>query len=273
MRKAGLGISALDQMSYPQILIEEMQLRGFSRQTMQAYLYWNRRFLEYVRKSMTCVTQQDVNAFLLWLDARGLASASRHQAVAALQFYYRHVLGRRFRWLYPKRSNKLPQALTPQDITRLLAAVRNPKHRLMAALLYSTGMRLAEVLQCQREDVQPNGTMQVKGKGGKERITICSKGLLTHIQKLPPGRLFSGRSGKYSPRSVQELLRKAGNSIGIHVTPHMLRHSFATHLLESGVNLRYVQALLGHKSLETTQRYLHISKHALEKLPNPLDNL
>lgn len=262
-------------MEYPQVLTDEMKLRGFSRKTAKAYLWWNDRFLNWIKKQPTRVVQKELDAFLRYLADREYSTSARHTAVAALQFYYSVIMKRRFWWRYPRAQHKLPTVLSREDIRRMIELTVNPKHKLIIELLYSSGLRLSELLNLRKEDIDfGNNTIFVcNGKGGKDRLTIIGRRMAEIIRTLPEGKILQGRTGKYAARSVQEVMNQSAHRAGIHqkVTPHVLRHSFATHLLENGTDLRVIQTLLGHSQLQTTQIYTHVSKSSIQNVRSPAD--
>ena len=163
----------------------------------------------------------------------------------------------------------------------MIESTANIKHKLIIKLLYSTGLRLSELLNLKRKDIDfDRNIINIKsGKGKKDRITLISQDLRLDLLKYYSNYKFNteyileGRKGKYTKKSVQKVLDNLGKKIKIKVTPHMLRHSFATHLLEQGTDIRIIQKLLGHSNLNTTEIYTHVSNHNLLNIRNPLDNL
>lgn len=188
---------------------------------------------------------------------------------------------------FQKRHKKLPVVLSRQEVRNFLSVIRNPKYYAIAAALYGAGLRLSECLNLQVEDIDSdNMVITVRdGKGKKDRVTILSGTLLSILRDYyrkssvkPVTYLFPKRNDRFSPfsrRQTQNFIREAGLKAGIKksVSPHVLRHSFATHLLEGGVNLRKIQVMLGHRSLETTSVYTHLAKDFLKEVESPLDSL
>ena len=183
----------------------------------------------------------------------------------------------------PVKENKLPTVLSKEEITRLLRGTNNLKHRCILQVLYSGGLRISELLRLawvdidiDRQVINING-----GKGAKDRITLLSPYMLRMLEQYKdlykPNRLiFEGPGGKrYSERSVNAIVKRCCRVSGIskQVSAHTLRHSFATHLLENGTDIRYIQTLLGHESSKTTERYTHVTKRGFERLRSPLDDL
>jgi site-specific recombinase XerD len=209
-----------------------------------------------------------------------------NQSVNAIKFYYREILGKEVQtdsMLRPKRGRQLPTTLTEGEVESIIKQLKNIKHSCMILLLYSSGLRISELIDLRIEDIQSEKLMLfLKGaKGNKDRYTILSQRLLEKLREYykiykPKYWLFEGQyGGQYSPGSVRKLLKEAVCKANIkkHVTPHTLRHSFATHLLESGTDLRYIQVLLGHNSSKTTEIYTHVSNLNLGKIKSPGDNL
>jgi site-specific recombinase XerD len=203
---------------------------------------------------------------------------------AAIAFFFREILKKPFDFEQvpiKKKEKTLPKVLSVEKIREMIDACDNIKHRLIVKLLYSSGLRLSELLNLKRDDIDfDRGLILVRlGKGNKDRTTILSENLkddlLRYYSKMrfDTDYVFEGRRGKYSKKSVQKVLERLGKKIGIKVHPHMLRHSFATHLLEQGTDIRYIQKLLGHSDVSTTEIYTHVSTQRLENIKSPLDNL
>ncbi len=257
-----------------QKLKDEVRIRGFSSRTLKTYLYYINDFVEY-SKGVASKKRE----YLLYLIERGRDPNTVRLASAAIDFYIINLLKQTPEQVpLPKREKKLPYVLSAQEIRKMIESASNIKHRIIIELLYSTGIRLSELLELKVEDIDFEGsTIRVRhGKGKKDRITIISKPLASRIKAIKDnGSILEGRKGKYSVKSVQLVLEKAARCAGIKkkVTPHMLRHSFATHLLETGTDLRHIQALLGHSELKTTQIYTHVAAKKLSAIPNPLDRI
>ncbi|MCF7888991.1 MAG: tyrosine-type recombinase/integrase [Victivallales bacterium] len=181
----------------------------------------------------------------------------------------------------PRKENKLPKVLSKIEVKRILASSNNIKHKCILMLIYSAGLRRSELLNLKPTDIDSERMLiHINGaKGKKDRISLLSDNLLKLLRKYykehrPKKYLFEGQNGgKYSSTCVANILKKASLKTGIrkNVTPHMLRHSFATHLLEQGTDLRYIQELLGHERSKTTEIYTHVSKKAIDKIKNPID--
>jgi len=247
-------------------LMDELKLRGFSQNTQKVYVYHVGRFVD---------SGMSKREYLLQLiDSKSPQTV--RLVSAAITFYEKHILGKDSVFVsIPKKQSKVPSVLTKSQIQSMIDSTNNEKHKIIVELLYSGGLRLQELVNLKFEHVNfENRTILVSlGKGQKDRITIISQRVLDRLDLQGSGYVLKGRRGKYSKKSVQmvisNLAKKAG--IRIRVTPHVLRHSFATHLLENGTDLRYIQALLGHARLETTQIYTRVATHNLCNIRNPLD--
>lgn len=183
----------------------------------------------------------------------------------------------------PEKPERLPLVLSKQEVARVLSATDNLKHRCMLQLLYAGGLRIGEVINLKLTDVQSARNLLLirGGKGKKDRTTLLSQRLLENLrayykENKPKQWLFEGQyGGQYTSDSLRSVFHACKEKAGVKTkaTPHTLRHSFATHLLEQGTDLRYIQALLGHRSSKTTEIYTHVTTYALDKIVSPLDNL
>jgi integrase/recombinase XerD len=264
----------------------ELKLRGFSKQTSKMYLFYNRKFLEFIKKNPEEIKDDDIKEFLASkISDDSLSNSSISLIKASLKFFYRDMLGKKMSLIKtPKTSKKLPVVLTHKEIKDLIDNTENIKHRLLIELLYSTGLRLSECINLQYCDLDLNdGTGWVRlGKGAKDRIFIVSeifkKDLLDYIKKKNAGGkgyIFSINGRKMSSSGIQHAIKISAQRAGIDkpVHVHTLRHSFATHLLENGVDIRKIQKLLGHSNLQTTQIYTQVSSEEIKKIKSPLDML
>jgi integrase/recombinase XerD len=266
-----------------QKLETELKLRAFSPQTVTSYLYWKKQFLNFVRKKPEEVTEDDIKNYIAGLLSKNVSGKSVVLIRAALKFHYDELLGKNIVNLKsPKISRKLPVVLTKDEIKLLIDSIKNKKHKLMVMLLYSSGLRLSELLNLKIGDLEFSekiGWVR-SGKGAKDRLFLLSNKLIGDLKEYVQSKkqsdyLFTGRNGRMTPRNVQKMIKNIARNAKIekNVHPHSLRHSFATHLLESGENIRKIQLLLGHADLSTTQLYLDISTEELKKIKNPLDEL
>jgi integrase/recombinase XerD len=230
------------------------------------------------------LTIKEISTYLLdRIEKRNWQAATQQQAICAFKFYYSTVLELAYDWdiIQPRTGRKLPTVLSQGEVIRLLEAVPNLKHRRILTLIYSAGLRLSELTNILLKDINYDRRQVFVecGKGHKDRYTLLSENFLETLQAYlkeyqPKHWLFEGQDGgQYSNRSVQAILRRAVTASGINprTTVHTLRHSFATHLLEQGVDLRYIQDLLGHSSSKTTEIYTHVTSKATDKIVSPLD--
>ena len=220
-----------------------------------------------------------VKYYLLSLDN---STNTNRLAHAAISFFFKNILKRPFTTQEvpaKKKLKQLPKVLSKNEILVMINNTDNIKHKVIIQLLYSSGLRLQELINLKRNDIdfERNLINVRKGKGNKDRITLLSEKLKLDLLKYYSSYSFNtfhvleGRKGKYSKKSVQKILEKAGKTIKRRVTPHMLRHSFATHLLEQGTDIRHIQKLLGHSNTTTTQIYVHVSNEHLRNIKSPLD--
>jgi site-specific recombinase XerD len=270
---------------------DAMMVLGYSPSTRKVYLGHLRRFLEWCGGGTPKLPKdpaEQSEAYILELIHRKQISRSyQNQVVSALRFLCEHVLGEprmALRIPRPRKERHLPVVLSPGEVAKMLGKVRNPKHRALLMLLYSAGLRVGEVVRLTPGDLDvERGLLRVRrGKGRKDRYTLLAQRAVEAVRvyrdAFAPNRwLFPGaRSGRHlTTRSVQRTVKNAAAAAGIkkNVTAHTLRHSFATHLLEGGTNLRIIQELLGHQSARTTQIYTHVTRSVIESVRSPLDNL
>jgi len=268
---------------------ERLRLKGYSRNTKESYLRHIENYIAFYHQDPRKLSSWHVNNYIVQLmDNSELSRSTHNQIASALGFLYRYVLKRdeiSIGILRPKKEKKLPIVLSIEEINTILSGIRNLKHRAILMLIYSAGLRISEAIYLRPEDIdRDRNLIHIKGaKGKKDRYTILSKTATTALDDYlrtykPTSRwLFPGRDGIHpmSKRAVQlsfsAVLEKT--DIKKHATIHTLRHSFATHLLEAGVNLRYIQELLGHKRPETTQLYTHVTRRDLANITSPLDRL
>ena len=266
----------------------ELRLRNYSYRTIKAYLQHLTGFTRYFRKSPAEMGNKEIMQYLVHLsEDRNISASYRNQAISALKFFYKRVLNRKIEiedLPRPKKESKLPAVLSKEEVNRLFAAVRNRKHLAILMLIYSSGMRVGEVVRLRPEDIDSERKLiRVRGgEGRKDRYTVLSDFALNVIREYylawkPEKYLFPGsRKGSHlNERSVQNVVYAARERAGIkkRFSTHALRHSFATHLLESGTDLRYIQELLGHKSARTTQIYTHVTRRDLARIVSPLDRM
>lgn len=268
----------------------DLRLRGMSPVTQRMYLGCAERFVAFHRRSPKELGEAEIRAFLDHLVREKRVARSTHGVyVAAIHFLYRTTLdrpGEVQRIPYPRRvSERLPEILSPGEVEQLLGAVRSLKHRAMVMVAYGAGLRVSEVLALTAADIDSQRMLiHVRaGKGDKDRYVMLSARLLAALRaywRQRPSRgeyLFpSPRPGQpLSRKAMWHVLRRAGRRARLRkrVTPHVLRHSFATHLLEAGTDIRVIQVLLGHRSLHSTARYVLVSRKHVGTVKSPLDAL
>jgi site-specific recombinase XerD len=266
----------------------KLEIARYSPNTIETYLNATKHFfLHFPQKHPKDIRAEDIEAYQHELaTVRKVSNSYLNQVVNAVRYYYKDVLDDAYRVKFierPRGERKLPKVLSEQEVAAILKSPTNLKHRCILMLIYSAGLRLGELIALERTDIIPERKQVLirGGKGGKDRISLLSEKLLTLLQEYlktyePRHYLFEGPQGaKYSDTSVQQVFKQAKKKAGITApaTVHTLRHSFATHLLENGTDLRYIQTLLGHSSSKTTEIYTHVSTKAIGKIRSPLDNL
>jgi len=268
-------------------LQQEMQLRNYSPKTIKAYQSWIRDLVQYCSpRHPRELASSDIRNYLLHLiQDNNLAVSSVNQVVNALRFLYVELYKMSFKIQdvpRPKKERKLPDIITQDEVIRILDTVTNLKHRTILMLIYSAGLRVGEAVRLKVNDIDSQRNLiHIRGaKGKKDRYTLLSSVLLEKLREYykiykPREYLFEGGNGRIhlAERSVQNVFKRAIKNAGIkkQITVHTLRHSFASHLLESGTDLRYIQEILGHASSRTTEIYTHVSKQVLGKIVSPLD--
>jgi integrase/recombinase XerD len=269
-------------------MIQDMELRNFAPGTIAVYVSCVARFARHLGKSPDLLGPEDVRAYLLHLVHQRRASWSYYnQHLQALRFLYNITLGRDCVLKHiacPKRPKRLPVVLSPDELTRFFAVVGGLKHRALLMTAYAAGLRVSEVAALRVDDIDSRRmVIRIRqGKGRKDRYVMLSPRLLDLLRVYwkaarPRTWLFPGLEPDrpISAAAVMKACRRARRASGLekHVTVHTLRHSFATHLLEAGTDLRTIQVLLGHDSPRTTAVYTHVSPAAVRSTTSPLDRL
>jgi len=269
-------------------MTRQLRLRGYSRLAIKNYIQHVRDFVRFYMKSPKELGSEEVIDYIEYLtDVRKVSVSYRNQAISALKFLYMRVLRRPLivkELPRPKKERKFPMVLSKVEVKKLLDSVRNRKHKVIMMLAYSAGLRVSEVVKLRLEDIDAERMLiHVRGsKGRKDRYTLLSSVALKALRDYyrfyrPKKWLFPGKrkDRHISARTVQKVVTAAGKRAGIRkkLTTHTLRHSFATHLLENGTDLRYIQELLGHKSSKTTQIYTHVTRRDLVRIVSPLDRI
>jgi len=260
----------------------ELSLRGLSESTKKAYLKFNQEFLSFIQKDHNNITKDDIKKYLATLINKKTAPRTINLARSALLFYYNEVLEKGIVGIkVPKIKRSLPVFLTKDEIVNLIDKAGSKKSKLIIKFLYSSGLRVSEICNLEVKDLElkDNKGFVRSGKGGKDRLFFISETLRDELYKYLDGRktgyLFPNHSNnQLSSRNIQKLVALAGKKAEIikQVTPHKLRHSFATHLHDSGTSIRTIQELLGHSNLQTTEIYTHVSQKKLSEVKNPLDD-
>jgi len=269
-----------------QKMVEEMKLRNFAGRTQQSYLGAMIALVKYYRRSPDQLSQDEIRAYLLHLQERGLSASSRNVAISGMKFLYHQILGWNEKRLFippRKRSWQLPEVLSQKEVERLLLATAKQRDRCLLMTAYATGLRVSELVRLKVSAIDSHRMMVrvEQGKGQKDRYTVLSQQLLVELRSYwkehrSPTYVFPNRKGTpisidYAQRVYNLAKLKAGIQKGRGI--HTLRHCFATHLLEAGVDLKTIQTLLGHNSIVSTERYLQIRQHRLTTTANPLDLL
>lgn len=272
----------------PEEYLAKLEYKRYSINTARTYISCFEKFINHFAEyELIEINENDIQEYLNMMARSGVSSSQLNQILNSVKFYYEVVkeMPNRFYSIdRPMKEERLPKVLSANEVFDIINATTNIKHRCVISLLYSAGLRRQELLNLQLEDIDSNRMMIKvrKGKGSKDRYTILSEKMLNDLREYfkaykPQKYLFEGAKvgERYSPVSVQKILQKATDRAGINkrVTPHMLRHSFATHLLEAGTDLRYIQALLGHNSSKTTEIYTRVSFSNIQNLKSPLDSL
>jgi len=276
-----------------QRLIEDMSVRGFSKKTRDDYLRSVAGFAAFLGRSPDTATAEDIRRFQLHQSELGMRAPAMNSTVAALRFFFTYTLDRPeisrklIRLRYPR---KLPTVLSADEVARLLAAAKSLKHRAALAVAYGAGLRVAEVASLKVGDIDSTRMLirVERGKGGRDRNAMLSPDLLTLLRAwwqdgrrqgvmLPGGWLFPGQdpTKRITTRQLSRVVEDAAQAAGItkNVSPHTLRHSFATHLLEDGVDIRVIQVLLGHAKLENTALYTRVATRTVRAVTSPLDKV
>lgn len=260
----------------------ELRLRNYSLKTIKSYVGCLRDYFSFKKDNFSHLDIENIKRFLLIKQEKGYSPQTINLFLNAIKFFYRDVVKtpRKIDLKFAKRSKKLPIVLSRNEITRIIRNIKNSKHRLLISLAYGAGLRVSEVVDLKVKDINLDElTLHIKqAKGKKDRITIFPEKMKTDIQNLIAGKgkenfvFESERGGKLSTRTAQKVFENALKLVKIKkdATFHSLRHSFATHLLENGIDVRYVQELLGHQSIRTTQVYTKVTNPKLKNIKSPL---
>ena len=269
----------------PEDYLLKLELRKYANNTVKTYVACFEAFINFYRNmELMSINENDIRSYLQKLIQEKKSNSYINQAVNSIKFYYEIVLGMPNRFYSverPRSEQTLPKVISKEEVFSIINCINNIKHKCIVSLLYSAGLRRSELLNLKITDIDSNRMLiRVQGaKGNKDRMTLLSKTLLEDLriyfkEYKPKKWLFEGAKGNaYSGESVVKIIKQSSRKAKItrNVTPHTLRHSFATHLLEAGTDLRYIQTLLGHSSSKTTEIYTHVAINSFDMIKNPLD--
>ena len=260
-------------------LKQELEIRNFSKQTVKGYIYSVEKFIEY-SKGMG-LNERSVKDYVQ-IGLKHKNPSSMRKDLFAIKFFFDKVLKQKINLSNPKKNNTLPDILTFEEVKRLIESTNNIKHKLIIKLIYGCGLRVSEIVNLKRYDLNFNEDLiHIRlSKGKKDRFVKIPSSIKQELESYceinSSEILFpSNRGGKLTKDTIQKIVRNSAKKAGIlkRVYPHLLRHSFATHLLENGTDLRIIQKLLGHSDIKTTQIYTQISQASIKNVKSPLDNL
>jgi len=274
-----------NQKKCPEKFLQKLELKHYSVSTAKIYIHMFEMFINHHNvTNLLEINEVGIKEYILHLTKRNKSKSFINQMINSIKFYYEIVEGMPNRFYdveRPFQDKKLPKVISKEEVLSIIKNTNNIKHKCIVSLLYSAGLRRSELLNLKLEDIDSKRmVINIKNtKGNKERISILSETILKDLRLYfkaykPKHYLFEGQnSAQYSPNSVLQLVKAAAKRAGIlkTVTPHMLRHSFATHLLENGTDLRYIQVLLGHGSTKTTEIYTHVAINNIKSIKSPLD--
>jgi site-specific recombinase XerD len=279
-RKAKKGLGTV-----PQEYLQKLELKHYALNTAKIYISMFEKFINHFKRDdLMQINEQEIREFMLIQSKRNVSKSYLNQLINSIKFYYEIVQGmpnKFYELERPRKDEKLPKVISKEEVLKVIANAGNIKHKCIISLLYSAGLRRSELLNLKLSDIDSKRMLiTVKGgKGNKDRNTLLSKTVLVELRKyflewLPKVYLFEGMNGgKYSATSISNVVKRASKTLGTgkSISPHVLRHSFATHLLEAGTDLRTIQILLGHNSSRTTEIYTHVAINHIKIIKNPLD--
>lgn len=261
---------------------QELKIRNYSSKTIKSYIYGLKEYFTFKKYDFESLDTNNIRDFLLRSQKKGISAQTRNLFLNAIKFFYRNVVrvNKKIEIKSAKKNKSLPVVLSRNEIKEIIGATENAKHKLLLSLAYGAGLRVSEVisLQVQEIDLQELTIHIKQAKGKKDRITVFPEKLKTDIQNLTAGKekndfvFASERGGKLTTRTAQKVFENSLKKAGVkkNATFHSLRHSFATHLLENGVDVRYVQELLGHQNIRTTQMYTMVTNPSIKNIKSPL---
>ncbi|MEP3374696.1 MAG: site-specific tyrosine recombinase/integron integrase [Maribacter dokdonensis] len=271
--------------SCPEEYLVKLEIKKYANNTVKSYVSLFEVFINFFNeKKLSTINDEDIRLYLQKLVQENRSNSYINQSINSIKFYYEIVLGMPNRFYSidrPRKEKKLPQVISKSEVMKILDNTNNLKHRCIVGLLYSAGLRRNELINLKLSDIDSN-RMLIRiesGKGNKDRYSLLSNQILDDLRIYykkwrPKKYIIEGQyGGQYSGQSIAVIVTRAAKKAGIRirVTPHMLRHSFATHLLEAGVDLRQIQVLLGHSSSKTTEIYTHVATSTFSSIKNPLD--
>ncbi len=263
-------------------LKHEIEIRNFSFSTLKSYMNSVKKFLDFADSNKDCSLAEDDVKNYAQQQIKHKEPTSVSHDIFAITFFFRHVLGKNIDIPRPKRNKKIPEILTVEEVKKMIASANNIKHKLILKILYGCGLRVSELVNLKKQDVNfLEGLIHVKlGKGKKDRFIKIPESMKEELKSfcmLNENEILfpSNRNSKLTTAAIQAIVDYAGKKAGIkkEIYPHLLRHSFATHLLENGTDLRIIQKLLGHSDIKTTQIYTQISQALIKNIKSPLDKL
>ena len=270
------------------LMLQRLILKKYSHNTVKTYMHMFKQFLIYIHPMPLhqVSTAHIMHYHKELVTLRNVSASYQNQSINAIKFYIEKVLNLpkiTYDFCRPRRSKTLPKVLSLQEVSRLLEVTHNIKHKTIFSVIYGCGLRISECIHLKLEDID-SSNMRVwvrNAKGKKDRITLLSPSLLEQLRAYyvlykPKHWLFEGvNANPYSVSSIRQVFNRSKKKARIHIpaTVHSLRHSFATHLLDAGTNLRYIQKLLGHNSSKTTEIYTHVSTSNLVNIKSPFDML
>lgn len=257
-------------------------MRNYSQKTIKSYLLCLKHYFNFIRDIRQKANEEKIKEFLLYIKDKGYSPQTLNLYLNAIKFFYFNIEKRpcKIDIKFSRKSKKLPIVLSRQEIASIIDNIKNKKHKLLISLSYGAGLCVSEAIELRTKDILPDeGVIHIKeAKGKKDRITVLPEQLKEELKNLIAEKdknIFvfeSERGGKLTSRTAQKVFETALKKSGIKkdATFHSLRHSFATHLLENGVDVRYVQELLGHANIRTTQIYTHVTNPSIKNIKSPL---
>jgi len=265
---------------------QKLRYKRYSPNTIRTYISCLEQFNRFIKSEKLQINEPVIYQYLMGLVAKGYSRSSQNQHINAIKFYLEKVLKQKQKSYYierPLKKRMLPTVLSEQEIQLIFSNIKNLKHKAILSLIYSSGIRIGEALNLTINDLDSDRMLISirRGKGEKDRMVPMASNVLKLLRVYykeykPVNYLFNGNeNGPYSATSVRNVLKRAvyKSNIKKNVTPHTLRHSYATHLLEKGTDLRYIQVILGHSSVKTTEIYTHVSTKNLQAIKSPIEEM